>query len=583
MLVTVTRHLPLLFVLLTVSCSLSRKPNVVLIMTDDQGYGDLGSHGNPHLKTPVMDRLASESVEFTRFYVSPVCAPTRASLLTGRDHLRTGVYGVTAGRETLVSEETTIAEALKAAGYRTGLVGKWHLGEHYPYVPHAQGFDEFVGFRTGHWTDYFDTPLERNGEPFTSSGYIADFLTDEAIRFMEENRDRPFFLYVPYNTRHSPFQVPDKYFDVYEGLGLDTPTQSVYAMVSNLDDNLGRLLGKIEELGIRDNTILVFLTDNGPNGKRFNGLLRGTKGSVYEGGTRVPFFIRWPKGFKGERKIETIAAHIDLYPTLLELCGVKPPEGLSIDGKSLAPLLGGEESSWPDRMLFTHRERRNNLSSVYPGTVRTQRFNLVNGEELYDVEADPGERTNVAAEHPDVVRELRAAYESWYEEAVSERGYRRLPIRVGYAEENPVSLPAPQAYLEGGVKFAKGPGWAHDWFVGWKDAASRAYWNLDIVRSGRYEISLRYLCPQEGVGTRLRVIVAGRTLGSTISDPALRVSRSAPDRVPRIEAYAMDWGTLPMGVVELEKGETELAVSVASTIGEKAELELQKVLIKKLD
>ncbi len=559
-----------------------RLPNVVLIMTDDQGWGDVGVHGNTLIKTPVLDRLAEESVEFTRFHVSPVCAPTRASLLTGRYHLRCGTHGVTGGRETMFAEETTIAEALKAAGYRTGIFGKWHLGEHYPYVPQAQGFDEFVGFRTGHWTDYFDTPLEHNGRPIETQGYIADYLTGQAIGFIEGSGEKPFFLYLPYNPPHSPFQVPDRYYDLYQGQGLDERTRSVYAMVSNLDDNIGRILAKLEERGLADDTIVIFLGDNGPNTERYNGGLRGRKGSVYEGGTRVPFFIRWPRGFAGGRKAGVIAAHIDLYPTLLELCGVKPLAGKPLDGVSLAPLLQGRAQDWPERKLYTHRERMPDPASRYPGAVRTQRYNLVNGEELYDLETDPGEQHNVAAEQPEVVEELRAAYEAWYGEVSGEGAFPRLPIPVGYAEENPVSLPAPQAHLEGSVHFATGPGWAHDWIKGWTELASRVSWNIDVVEGGRYAVALRYLCPAHDVGSKVHLTVGDFGMEAEIREATSMEPRRHPDRAARIEAPEMSWKTLPMGDIELPKGQQTLTIEAHTKPG-KTVMELQKVVLTKLD
>ncbi len=302
-----------------------RRPNVLLIMSDDQGYGDLSLHGNPYLSTPNLDKLGRQGVQFSRFYVSPVCAPTRASLLTGRYHLRSGVHGVTTGRETMRTNEVTLAEALRPAGYRTGLVGKWHLGENYPNVPHAQGFDQFTGFRTGHWTEYWDSPLERNGKPFTSKGYIADFFTDEAIRFVEDNATRPFFLYLAYNTPHAPYLAPQKNWEQFQNKGLAPQVAAVYSMVANLDENIGRLMQTLDRLQIADNTVVMFLTDNGPNGQRYNAGLRAAKGSVYEGGVRAPFFLRWPQGLEGGRKIDRLAGAIDVLPTVLDLCEVRRP------------------------------------------------------------------------------------------------------------------------------------------------------------------------------------------------------------------------------------------------------------------
>ncbi len=316
----------------TASAAGKKLPNVVLIMTDDQGWGDIRSHDNDKINTPVMDSIAADGARFERFFVSPVCAPTRASLLTGRYHLRTGVHGVTRGRENMRSEEVTIAEALKGAGYATGCFGKWHNGRHYPYHPNGQGFDEFVGFCAGHWNNYFDTTLERNGRNYKSRGYISDVLTDEAIGFIEKNRSGPFFCYVPYNAPHSPFQVPDKYFDKYKARGLDDKLACIYGMCENLDDNIGRILKRLDDLKLADDTIVLFLTDNGPNSDRFNGNMKGRKGSINEGGVRVPLFVRWPGRIKPGTNITQIAAHIDLFATIVELCGAAMPKTLPHDG-----------------------------------------------------------------------------------------------------------------------------------------------------------------------------------------------------------------------------------------------------------
>ena len=560
----------------------SRRPNVVLILTDDQGYGDLSLHGNPYLKTPNLDGLARQGVEMTRFYVSPVCAPTRSSLLTGRYHLRCGVFGVTAGQETMRTEETTLAEALRGAGYRTALIGKWHLGEHYPYVPHAQGFDEFVGFRTGHWTNYFDTTLERNGKPHPTRGYITDVFTDEALRFVERNQRQPFFLYLAYNAPHAPFQAPERYLAPYKTPSLPEQVAAVYAMVANLDENAGRLLAGLDRLGLSQDTIVIFLTDNGPNGQRFNAGLRAAKGSVYEGGVRVPFFIRWPGRLQAGRRVDTMAAHIDIYPTLLEMCGAARPKGLPIDGLSILRLLKGPAPDWPDRMLFTHREGRDNPSSTYPGTVRTGRFNLVNGKELYEIPSDPGERNNLAAKHPEKVKELRAAYEAWYRAASQECGFSRKPIPAGYAQENPVVLPAPQSYFHGNLKFFGGAGWAHDWITGWGNAEDYVHWDIEVVRAGRYEVTLRYLCPKAGLGAKVAVSAGASSVEAAITEPTSTTPRPARDVIPRTETREMDWGALPLGVLALRSGQTQLTVKALSKPGS-AVMDLKSVSLRRLE
>ncbi|MDX1984154.1 MAG: sulfatase-like hydrolase/transferase [Bryobacteraceae bacterium] len=557
------------------------RPNVVLIMSDDQGYGDLSLHGNPHLQTPNLDKLGRQGVQFSRFYVSPVCAPTRASLLTGRYHLRSGVHGVTTGRETMRPNEVTIAEALKPAGYRTGLIGKWHLGENYPYVPHAQGFDEFIGFRTGHWTEYWNPPLERNGVPFRAEGFIADVFTDEAIRFVEANAQRRFFLYLAYNTPHSPYLAPERYWEQYRSLGLPPQVAAVYSMVANLDENIGRFLQSLDRLDLASNTVVMFLTDNGPNGQRYNAGMRGAKGSVYEGGVRVPFFIRWPRGFEGGREIDRIAGAIDVLPTVLDLCELRRPPAPPLDGVSLVPLLEGAVEHWPERMLFTHRGERDNPGAMYNGAVRTQRYNLVNGTELYDVLEDPGEKDNIAAGQPEVAAKLRAAYERWFKVAASQCGFSRPVVPVGYSEENPARLTAAQSYLTGGVTYSRGNGFAHEWVSNWKSPADAVHWEVEIVRPGRYEISARYLCPAADTGSKVRLTIAGRTLEAVVDTPTSMEPATHRDLIPRtLEAPQMDWGTLTFGSVQLPAGRAQLRLQAVEKPGA-AVMELEAIELKR--
>lgn len=557
------------------------RPNVVLIMSDDQGYGDLSLHGNPHLQTPNLDKLGRQGVQFSRFYVSPVCAPTRASLLTGRYHLRSGVHGVTTGRETMRPSEVTIAEALKPAGYRTGLIGKWHLGENYPYVPHAQGFDEFIGFRTGHWTEYWNPPLERNGVPFRAEGFIADVFTDEAIRFVEANAQRQFFLYLSYNTPHSPYLAPERYWEQYRSLGLPPQVAAVYSMVANLDENIGRFLQSLDRLDLASNTVVMFLTDNGPNGQRYNAGMRGAKGSVYEGGVRVPFFIRWPRGFEGGREIDRIAGAIDVLPTVLDLCELRRPPAAPLDGVSLVPLLEGAVEHWPERMIYTHRGERDNPGAMYNGAVRTQRYNLVNGTELYDVLEDPGEKNNIAAGQPEVAAKLRAAYERWFKVAAGQCGFSRPVVPVGYAEENPARLTAAQSYLTGGVTYSRGNGFAHEWVSNWKSPDDAIHWEVDIVRPGRYEISARYLCPAADTGSKVRLTIAGRTLEAVVDTPTSMEPAAHRDLIPRtLEAPQMPWATLNFGSLQLRAGRAQLKLQAVEKPGAGV-MELEAIELKR--
>lgn len=563
------------------------RPNVLLIMTDDQGWGDLYSHGNSKIDTPVLDRLATEGARFDRFYVSPVCAPTRASLLTGRYHLRTGTAGVTRGMETMRAGEVTLAEVLGAGGYATGIFGKWHNGAHYPNDPLGQGFDTFVGFSAGHWNNYFGTHLVRDGRTVETEGYITDVLTDAALAFIEEHRDEPFFAYVPYNTPHSPFQVPDRYFDRYQERGLDDETAAAYAMVENIDDNVGRLLAALDRLGLAENTIVLFLTDNGPNGDRFNGGMRGRKGSVHEGGVRVPLFLRWPGRVPEGRLVRQITAHIDLLPTLAELTGVPLPEGgAPLDGISLVPLLQREEPErWPERLLFSHwAGTRGGTLERYPGAVRTERYRAVNTGgpwQLYDMIQDPYETIDLAAELPEVVARLGAAYEAWFQD-VTQPGIERPAIPVGYEEAPVVELPAPEAYFEGGIGYYGGQGWANDWLTDWTSPEAAAWWELDVVRPGRYEIELLYTVPVEDVGARLRAEAGEASVEGRIRrahDPAPVPS---PDRIERKEVYEKRWAPLRLGMLRLEKGPQRLYVRAPEIPGTQA-LDLKAVRLRRLE
>jgi arylsulfatase A-like enzyme len=332
-----------------------RHPNVVLVMTDDQGYGDLACHGNPIIKTPNLDELHDQSTRLTNFHVGPTCSPTRASLMTGHYCNRTGVWHTVMGRSLLRKDEVTMADVFRAGGYKTGIFGKWHLGDNYPFRPQDRGFDEGlihkgggIGNTQDYWgNDYFDDTYFRNGKPEKFEGYCTDVWFAEAMKFIEANKDRPFFCYLPTNAPHGPFLVPEKYAEPYMGKGVKF---RFYGMISNIDENVGRLMSKLKELGIEDNTILIFMTDNGSSGGHlvYNAGMRGSKGSEYDGGHRVPFFMRWPGGgIKAGINIDQITAHIDILPTMIEFCGLQAPEDVKFDGTSLMPLLTGDDRNGP--------------------------------------------------------------------------------------------------------------------------------------------------------------------------------------------------------------------------------------------
>ncbi len=474
-----------------------RPPNIVLIMTDDQGYGDLGCHGNDRIKTLNLDRLASQSVEMTQFHVCPVCSPTRACLMTGRYNYRTGVVDTYMGRSMMHSDEVTIAEILGAAGYRTGIFGKWHLGDNYPLRSMDQGFHESLvhnGGGIGQPSDppgntYFDPVLQHNGKAVKNKGYCTDIFTDAAIRFIEQNRNRPFFAYLSTNAPHTPLQIADSYVAPYRDRGLDETTAKVYGMVTNIDDNVGRLLDKLSALNLDQNTIVIFMTDNGPQQNRYNADMRGRKGTVYQGGIRVPFFMRWTGRLKAGKKVDRIAAHIDILPTLLDASGVSKPADLSFDGASLLPLLKGEGPQWPDRTLYFQWHRGDEPELFRASAARSQRYKLVNGKELYDLVADRGERNDIAARQPDIVNRMRRGYEEWFRDVSATRGYDPPRIHLGTPFENPVILTR------------------QDWRgprAGW-GANSVGYWEAKVARSAKYKVRLRFRAPKQSAKAHFRL------------------------------------------------------------------------------
>lgn len=560
-----------------------QQPNVVFILADDQGWGDIASHGNQLIETPVLDQLAVSGARFDRFFVTPLCAPTRAGLLTGRYHLRTGVASVTSGLETMRSEETTLAEAFRAAGYKTGAFGKWHNGAHYPEHPNGQGFEEFFGFCGGHWTNYFNTSLEHNGKTEETKGFITDVLTDHALQFVKANKDRPFFCYLPYNAPHGPFQVPDAYFDKYTKKGISDKDAAVYGMVENMDKNIGRILKALDSMKLTENTIVVFCTDNGPNGKRYNANMKGTKGSVDEGGVRVPLFIRYPGKIKQGQMVKQIAAYVDLFPTLMELCGIKAKAALPLDGKSLLPLLQNPEAVWPERMLFTHvmgGGLREGLKP-YPGAVRTSQYRLVVETErtrLYDMLKDPEQSEDIAEKLPSVREKLKAHYTAWFEE-VTKKGIQPEVTKIGCKQAPIVELYAPDAKAEGSLKYFAKNGYVHDWFTGWTQSQDAAVWTIDVVDDGYYEVLLKYNCSPALSNSKMQVDISGKTLTSTISTAFEGSLYPSPDRVERIEAFEKDWALLSLGKIKITKGRKKLYVRKPGT-GSSQPFELKSVIIK---
>jgi len=485
------------------------RPNVILVMTDDQGYGDVGAHGNPMIRTPNLDRLHGQSVRLTDFHVDPTCSPTRSALMTGRYSSRTGVWHTIMGRSLLRRDEVTLGDLFAQNGYATAMFGKWHLGDNYPLRPQDRGFQEVLCHGGGgisqtpdFWgNDYFDDRYWHNGKPEQFTGYCTDVFFDGALQFIQKNKDRPFFAYIATNTPHGPLNVAEKYSKPYEEKGVPSGMAKFYGMIENIDENMGRLLAKLDAWGLDENTIVIFMTDNGtasgvargrkPSTDRssanqgwrgFNDGMRGTKGSEYDGGHRVPCFFRWPAGgIGGGRDVEQLAAHVDILPTLADLCGLKTDKRVKVDGTSLAPLLQGKATSWPERTLFVHSQRIEHPQKWRKSAVMTERWRLVNGAELYDIQADPGQAKNLAAEQPEVVARLREAYDRWWE-GLSERFDEYVEIVIGSDKENPARITC------------------HDWHgpnVPWNQGAIRSapaangFWAIDVERDGTYEFTLR--------------------------------------------------------------------------------------------
>jgi len=468
-----------------------KRPNVILVLTDDQGYPDLACHGNPTIKTPNLDKLYAESVRLTDFHVCPCCSLTRAALMTGRYPTRTGVWHTVLGRSILHHGEVTVAEVFAAAGYRTAMFGKWHLGDNYPSRPQDCGFQEAlyhggggVGNTQDYWAnDYFDDTYFRNGKPERFTGYCTDVWFDEASKFIEANRRRPFFCYIATNAPHLPFVVPRQYSEPYSRQGLSPPLANFYGMITNIDDNIARLRQRLRQLGIERNTILVFATDNGTviGHTCFKAGMRGNKGSQYDGGHRVPCFFYWPDGgLTGGRDVNRLTAHVDLLPTLIELCGLERAGGPPLDGTSLVPLLKGNTDDWPDRTLFVDNQRVFTPVKWRRTAVMTDHWRLVDGRELYDIKQDPGQERDVAAEHPQVVEGLRDRYDRWWKN-IAESFARYCEITLGSGRDNPTVLTSHD--LHGAAV------WNHDQVLAGKRCDG--FWAVNVARDGIYEISLR--------------------------------------------------------------------------------------------
>ncbi|MGI9474830.1 MAG: arylsulfatase [Rubripirellula sp.] len=529
------------------------RPNIIIIMPDDQGYGDHGVTGNEVFRTPNIDALANGSASMSDFYVCPVCSPTRASLMTGRYHYRTRVVDTFKGRSMMDSEEVTIAELLRDAGYATGIFGKWHLGDNFPLRPMDQGFEESFIHKGGGLAQpseplendrrYTDPILFRNGEQVQTNGYCTDLYFDAAMEFIDEckEQEKPFFIYLPPNAPHGPFHdVPEELYQYYKSRddlaslikgkrGQLDQLARIAAMVDNIDQNVGRLDQHLKQNGLFENTLVFFLVDNGPNSSRYVGPFRGMKTNVHEGGIRSPLFVRWPARLKPGATSDRISAHIDVLPTILEAAGVDAPDQVQVDGRSLLPLLEEREFAWPDRNLVFQVHRGDSPIPFHHFALRNQNWKLVHPTgfsksqmpddvpfELYDMTTDQGESQNLAETNPERLAELQKAYEAWFDDVSHTRPDNFAPPRIVIgADAEPVSSLSPQ-----------------DWRVsddsGW---GSGGRWLVHVDRAATFDAEIVY---REPIGETEVVLQIGD----------VRKRGDLPAKQSRIELKSID---LPAG------------------------------------
>ncbi len=562
-----------------------KHPNIIIILSDDQGWGDLRTTGNTNISTPNIDKLAQSGVTFDRFYVSPVCSPTRAELLTGRYHVRGGVYSTSAGGERLDLDETTIATAFKNAGYATAAYGKWHNGMQPPYHPNARGFNDFYGFCSGHWGNYFSPMLEHNGKIVYGNGYLADDLTTHGTDFIEKNSDKPFFLYLPLNIPHSPMQVPDKWWNNFENKELTMRhrdpekedvqfTRAALAMCENIDWNVGRILDKLDELGISDNTIVIYFSDNGPNSWRWNGGMKGRKGSVDEGGVRSPMFVKWESVIPAGKKIEEIAGAIDLLPTLTDLAGIDFQPQKPLDGVSLKPLLLEENPQWTDRLIFSYW---NNKTSV-----RNQKYRLDADNQLFDMQNDPGQYTDVSDRNPNVANNLVQAKNKWINEVLSELNKdEKRNFTVGFPDYKYTQLPARDGMAHGNIQ--RSNRWPNcSFFTNWTSTSDSITWDIEVLEDGEFEVEVYYTCPAGDVGATLELSFGNTSVNGKITkanNPPLTGMEN--DRVPRDESYVKNFEPLKLGTIFMKKGAGKLTLK-ATEIPDSQAMDFRLLMLKRI-
>ena len=582
----IIKHLAIILVFSAFSCFAGTKPNVIVLLTDDQGWGDLSLNGNTDLSTPNIDSLANDGASFEHFFVCPVCSPTRAEFLTGRYHVRGGVYSTSAGGERLDLDEVTIADTFRSAGYTTGAFGKWHNGMQYPYHPNGRGFDEFYGFCSGHWGDYFSPPLEQNGKIVKGNGFCIDDFTDKAITFIENSskNKKPFFAYLPYNTPHSPMQVPDKWWDKFKNKKIKMRNRDprredidhlrcALAMCENIDWNVGRVLKKINDLKIEKNTIVIFFHDNGPNGVRWNGGMKGRKGSTDEGGVRSPLLIRWPDKISKGIKINQITSVMDLLPTLTDCANIPISSEKALDGRSLKPLLLGERNKWKERTLINYWRGKT--------SARNQNFRLDHLGKLYDMTNDPGQLADISALRPKIRNQLLEEVSHWKETVLPELGKDERSFVIGHPNYRWTQVPARDGVSHGAIKRSgRFPNCSY--YDNWKTTEDKITWKCEVGASGTYEVSIHYALKKGDEGTVVQLSHNNASIEHKFTESHEVPSRGQEnDRVERRESYVKDFKEIKIGKINLTKGKGELTLKALEIPGEES-IEFRLMMLEKV-
>jgi arylsulfatase A-like enzyme len=557
-----------------------KSPNVVVFLADDAGWGDFSHSGNRQLATPSIDSIAQQGISLQRFYVCPVCAPTRAEFLTGRYHPRGGVRGVSTGQERLNPSEVTLADEFRAAGYATGIFGKWHNGSQGPYHPLARGFDRFFGYTSGHWGEYFDPQLEEDHQLVRADGYIVDVCTDQALNFIRTHREKPFFCYIPFTTPHSPWGVPVKYWERFRDKPIEQrgtlshleqidETRCALAMLENQDDNVGRVLALLDELELSDQTIVLYFSDNGPNGHRWTGGMKGAKGTCDEGGVRSVAYLKWPGVLTAGKEIEPIAGAIDLLPTLLSLAGIERKCTLPLDGRDLSPLLIEDNPVWPDRMLVQSWAGRI--------SVRSQDYRLDDQGRLFDMLQDPGQTTPLDPSPSEIRARMQGVADAYREEMFGPQGTTTpgggnavdpRPFPVGYPEFPITRLPARDAEPRGMIR-RSAPAPNSSYFTHWTSIEDRIVWNVQVMTAGTYRVTIDCTCAAKDVGSQVRLAWLDESVVARIDqawDPPLYDHQDTIPR-PRAESQLKDFRPWMLGMIHLAEGNGALTLSADAIPG----------------